>query len=85
MSASPNAQDFGGLMARVEVLEEGFSKLEPRVRIVERNTPTPEEKRDLELRVRALEAVHWKWLGAIAVVAFLCSIAGPLIAKHLGG
>lgn len=71
-------------MARVDALEDFASDAERRLRIVERNAPTPEEKRDLEQRIRALESARWTAAGATAVLTFLASIAGAFLAKYLG-
>lgn len=85
MSAAPQTQSLGELAVRVGALEERFEDLEPRLRVVERHVPTPEEKRDLELRVRALESVRWKYAGALAVLVLVATFAGSLLAKRLGG
>lgn len=72
-------------MARVGVLEGAREDHEERIRIVERDRLTPEEKRELNQRVRALEVVMWKWAGGLAVIVAVSTMLGTLLAKHLGG
>jgi p-aminobenzoyl-glutamate transporter AbgT len=85
LSASPKPTDIGELVADVRALKEWRDDVEPRLRIVEKHSLTPDEKRDVEHRIRALEARERKYAGAVAVIVVVCTLIGTFLAKKLGG
>lgn len=66
---------------RVAKIERWQETTDSRLRIVETIVPSKEDQKDQELRLRALEALKWQFVGAVGFVTFLSSILGAGLFK----
>jgi hypothetical protein len=72
-------------MARVEALEGFKDRAENRLSTLERTTPTVDNQKDTEHRIRSLEALRWQLIGAAGGFALIGSMFGPLIKAWFTG